>query len=88
MNEWIHIESTVNGCFKLLRLSIDEEQLLCCDEKLLDLGTLNIYKLCENKEYNERERKSNTFLKYYISKASITIENYKASTFINVDFSM
>ena len=61
MNEWIHIESTLNRCCKPLRLSIDEQQLLLCDEELLDLGILYISKLCENKGCNKRERKSKQF---------------------------
>lgn len=61
MNEWINTEGTQNRCYKPLRLSIDEEQLLLCGEELLDLGILYISKLCENKGYNERERKLKHF---------------------------
>ena len=61
MNEWIPIESTLNRCCKPLRLSIDEQQLLLCDEELLDLGIPYISKLCENKGSNKRERKSKHF---------------------------
>lgn len=51
----------MNGCWKLLILSIGEEQLLHYDKKLPDLGFLNISKSWGNKECNERERKSKHF---------------------------
>lgn len=56
-NEWKHTEGSRNGYWKVLRRSVDEEQLLCYDKRLLNLGFLSISKLWGNMEYNERDRK-------------------------------
>lgn len=56
-----NILNAMSECCKLLRLNIDEEQSLCYDKKLLDLGIMNISKLWKNKGCNGRERKSKHF---------------------------